>query len=442
MESAVSESGGNKFLIFEYGKKVGRTPMNAPSAQPVVAKLLEQVLPGSSRAMVEVRERVVEFAFNPLAKTLLIEGPVGAGKSTLARAVSMVKRIAPLVESEARSYSDVLRFDAAGRIDLKSMPWYVEISMTGLAETLAEAQLFGSILGAFTGAIDRPGIFEQAMTGRMRKGKEEPGALLTSGVVFLDEIGDLSGALQAKLLPVLSGGVFCRLGTEGNQEKQLQYTGTTITASWRDLANVIRGDLFSRISAYRIRMPGLEERMEDFELILDQLQNMVIEAASDEISRMIRAEQAYLDRAYWTTRLDALAPLSQADRRALAACDWGARGNMRGLAIAIQRVLISGTSVKDALPEPNRDAASEAHTPGSPALLAHVLHQPPERQGLAGHLRAIEVEQRRQLSEYLLANPHERRRVAESLGMSEDTLTRQLYQLGRRRTGKSKRGTK
>src|SRR5258708_5775782 len=133
--------------------------MKTPSSLPVLITVLERALPGRGRGIREVRERVIEFALNPLAKTLHIEGPIGAGKSTLARVIGMAKRIAPLIEKEATMQLEVLRFDESGRIDLKSMPWYVELPLTGLSESLAEAQLFGSVKGAFTGATERPGIF-------------------------------------------------------------------------------------------------------------------------------------------------------------------------------------------------------------------------------------------------------------------------------------------
>ena len=98
-----------------------------------------------------------------------------------------------------------MKFDGHNRLALRSMPWYVELTLTGLVENIAEAQLFGSLKGAYTGAVDRAGVFEQAIRGRSPKGREPTASLLTGGVVFLDEIGDLSPVLQAKLLPVLSG---------------------------------------------------------------------------------------------------------------------------------------------------------------------------------------------------------------------------------------------
>src|SRR5262249_19538304 len=155
-------------------------------------------------------------------------------------------------------------------IDLRSIvTWYVELPLTGLVESLAEAQLFGTEKGAFTGAISAAGIFERASTGVMAKGNESAGAKLTGGVVFLDEIGELTPKLQAKLLPIMSGGVYYRLGTEGKAGAELQFRGVIITASWRRLNDgLLRPDLLSRIAGYTIEVPGIDERKDDFDTLL------------------------------------------------------------------------------------------------------------------------------------------------------------------------------
>ena len=71
---------------------------------------------------------------------------------------------------------------------------------------MADTQLFGVAPGAATGVKERLGVFEQA--GRGRAGPGDVGAELTGGIVFLDEIADISYSLQAKLLPILSGGTY------------------------------------------------------------------------------------------------------------------------------------------------------------------------------------------------------------------------------------------
>src|SRR5262249_44687021 len=118
----------------------------------------------------------------------------------------------------------------------------------------------------------RIGLFEQAMTGHdpsepagtheqllsAAKNKQRWAPLLTGGVVLLDEIGDLSESVQAKLLRVLNGEKQYRLGREGNEGYGFQYSGITILATWRDLSRLknFRRDLWDRIQYNRIQVPG------------------------------------------------------------------------------------------------------------------------------------------------------------------------------------------
>src|SRR5262249_34981244 len=155
------------------------------------------VLPGHAPATEELRGRIVRFCADPSARTLLLRGPVGAGKSTIARLIGYGKRIAPLRDQAARELVRDLRFEGPGRIDGRSMPWYVEFTVTGLIEELACAQLYGIKRGAATGVEASPGVFEKAQ--KDRGGRLWDGAEVTGGVVFLDEIGDLSPVLQSKL---------------------------------------------------------------------------------------------------------------------------------------------------------------------------------------------------------------------------------------------------
>jgi transcriptional regulator with AAA-type ATPase domain len=174
--------------------------MSCP-AEAALTEVVQRVLPGRASATEELRARIVRFCADPSARTLLLRGPVGAGKSTIARLVSFGKRIAPLRERAARELVGDLRFEQPGRIDMRSMPWYVEFTATGLVDELACAQLYGIKRGAATGVEGAPGVFERAQAGP--NGEPWDGATITGGVVFLDEIGDLSSFLQAKLLPVL-----------------------------------------------------------------------------------------------------------------------------------------------------------------------------------------------------------------------------------------------
>src|SRR5438094_7257484 len=142
-----------------------RPPRPAP-ARSAMSRLVENVLPGASASVRQLREEILDFALSLSARSLLLQGPIGVGKSTSARLISFLKRIAPLREAEAARLAANVRFDGPNRIDLRLMiPWFVEPALTGVVDTLAEAQLLGVARGAFTGAVERASVFEIAKGG-------------------------------------------------------------------------------------------------------------------------------------------------------------------------------------------------------------------------------------------------------------------------------------
>ena len=132
---------------------------------------------------------------------------------------------------------------------------FIKVNCAALPDTLLESEMFGYERGAFTGAIrTRRGKFEQA----------------NGGVLFLDEIGDMSLPLQSKLLHVLQGGDFTPLGSE----KPLQTDVWVIAATHRDLERDVerghfRDDLYYRLSTIRISVAPLRNRPEDVPLLID-----------------------------------------------------------------------------------------------------------------------------------------------------------------------------
>src|SRR5436189_228255 len=125
----------------------------------------------------------------------------------------------------------------------------VKVNCAAIPETLLESELFGHEKGAFTGAVaQRIGRFEQASTG----------------TIFLDEIGDMSPPLQAKLLRVTQDGRFTRVGSN----KELQTNARILAATNRILedlvkAGLFREDLFYRLNVVELNIPALRERPED-----------------------------------------------------------------------------------------------------------------------------------------------------------------------------------
>jgi Nif-specific regulatory protein len=176
-------------------------------------------------------KKVVTDAFKVAGgkTTTLILGESGTGKELLAR---LIHRSGPRQD--------------------KTM---VVLNCAALPETLLEDELFGHEKGAFTGAAAR------------KSGKFE---LADGGTIFLDEIGEMSPSMQAKLLRVLQEGVFYRIG--GNTSISVDVR--VISATNRDIAQEVaagnfREDLYYRMNVVEIRMPPLRERKEDIPLLAD-----------------------------------------------------------------------------------------------------------------------------------------------------------------------------
>ncbi len=134
---------------------------------------------------------------------------------------------------------------------------FIAVNCSALPEGLLESELFGHVRGAFTGAIrDKKGRFE----------------LANNGTIFLDEIGDLSPALQVKLLRVLQEGTFERVGDENTRRTNVR----VISATNKDIMLEIkmgrfRNDLFYRMCVVPIVIPPLRERRNDIPLLVDHI---------------------------------------------------------------------------------------------------------------------------------------------------------------------------
>ncbi len=182
---------------------------------------------GHSPEMLEILETVRRIA--PADLPVLILGESGTGKDLLAAAIHNNSR----------------------RADER----FVTINCAGLSETLLEDELFGHVRGAYTGATsDRPGRFEYA----------------DGGTMFLDEIGDMPPAMQAKLLRVLENGEVVRVGAND----PINVNVRVISATNTDLAERVeskefREDLYFRIKGTTISIPPLRERREDIPVLIE-----------------------------------------------------------------------------------------------------------------------------------------------------------------------------
>jgi two-component system nitrogen regulation response regulator GlnG len=203
--------------------------MRVPAVLPESGEAGEQTdaLVGRCPAMQEVYKAIGRVA--PQDVTVLITGESGTGKELVARAV---------YHYSARSTKPFLAINCAA-----------------IPEALLESELFGHEKGAFTGADRRRiGKFEQCH----------------GGTLFLDEIGDMTPLTQAKVLRVLQGQEFERVG--GNEP--IQADVRLIAATHRDLeamvtAGTFRGDLFYRLNVFTIALPPLRDRGEDLPLLAE-----------------------------------------------------------------------------------------------------------------------------------------------------------------------------
>lgn len=198
---------------------------NNSKPQPEAA--WEQTLVGASSAMQKVKQMISLIAGR--RSTVLILGETGSGKEVVARAIH---------QASPRS----------------EKPW-VPVNCAAIPENLIEAELFGHVKGAFTGATNaRMGRFEQA----------------DQGTLFLDEIADLPLELQAKLLRALQEKEFQRVGSSETTRVDVRViAATNIDLLGRVEQGKFREDLYYRLNVVPIRIPPLRERMSDMPALLD-----------------------------------------------------------------------------------------------------------------------------------------------------------------------------
>jgi DNA-binding NtrC family response regulator len=217
---------------------------------------VEQII-GESPRMAELRNLIRTVAQSNA--TVLILGESGSGKEIIAGAIHALsaRREAP----------------------------YIRINCAAIPESLLESELFGHEKGAFTGALKQ----------KLGRVEEADG-----GTIFLDEIGDMSRPLQAKLLRFLEDGTFSRVG--GNEE--LHVDVRLIAATNRDIIEAIRQnqfreDLFHRLNVVQLRPPPLRERGKDVLSLADHFLRQFSAAMNKPVRRVSPSAQQKLLNHHW-----------------------------------------------------------------------------------------------------------------------------------------------
>lgn len=195
-----------------------------------------------------------------------IEGIIGEGGRML-EVLSLVRRVAPseatvLIRGESGTGKELIA-KAIHYASPRASATLIRVNCAALPETLLESELFGHEKGAFTGAL------------AARKGRFE---LADRGSLFLDEIGDLSLPLQAKLLRVLQEREFERVGSN----KPIRVDVRILAATHRNLEGLVkvgefREDLYYRLNVVTILLPALRERREDLPLLMDHFLRLFAE---------------------------------------------------------------------------------------------------------------------------------------------------------------------
>ena len=267
--------------------------------------------PGAGDA-IEVGEGVYFFSATPLMRQLraqamqvakfdfpvLLLGESGTGKEVLARLI--------------HKYSD------------RAHRTFLKVNCAAVPSELLESELFGYEPGAFTGANKaKPGKFE----------------LCNKGTLLLDEIGEMSPALQAKLLQVLQDGQFSRLGGRVTVQVDVRVlAATNINMPQAIAQKTFREDLYYRLNSFVLRMPSLRERREEIPMILRHF--------------MIQLADKY-----------ACAPLSVSQRLVEACESYSWPGNIRELENFVKRFLVLGdesAAIGELQRRPNPDAQNAA----------------------------------------------------------------------------------
>ncbi|NCD24098.1 MAG: PAS domain-containing protein [Deltaproteobacteria bacterium] len=280
--------------------------------------------------------------------TVLITGETGTGKELFARTIHSLSP------------------QAGGP--------FIAVNCAALPDTLLESELFGHKAGAFTGAIrDRLGRFAQAR----------------GGTIFLDEIGEISPALQVRLLRVVQERTFEPLGASRTETTDARI----IAATNRNLPDLIRSgefreDLYYRINVVRLELPPLRERKEDIALLVDQfirhfnqIQNRAVPGIDSEALSLFMAH-------HWP-------------------------GNIRELENAVERAFILC----------GRDRIGIAHLPEELAPAAR--HEHADQLDTAHDLLDIQA-----IQEALERNGFNRLAAARELGIHKTTLFRRMKRLG------------
>jgi len=359
-------------LTAELSVTLLRDDKSAPAGMVALFSVVPRKIPGSGpprNPRMPVEEHAEE---SPHTVSREIDGsPFVVASPLMNKFVGMVDRVAGhtetvLITGETGTGKELIARTIHQSSHRRSRPW-IDINCAALPENLVESELFGYEKGAFTGAdASKPGLFE----------------LADRGTLFLDEIGELQLHTQVKLLRVLDGYPFYRLGGH----RKIKVDVRIVAATNQDLeaavtAGRFRQDLFHRLGQFQLRVPPLRERPEDIVALAEHFLHL-------------------------KTRGSSFSPDAVT---ALLSHSWP--GNVRELRNLVARVAVQATQ-KEIQASQIADAMS-----GSPTALRQAASMP------VGNLESMEEQM---IIRALERSGGHRGQAADQLGISRRTLSRKL----------------
>ncbi len=350
-------------------------PLDLDVFRTLCARAIETVFLKSSNQ--ELRQRIDEkFGF---------EGIIGESRA-IRELIQRLKMIAPsdipvLITGESGTGKELVA-QALHNHSKRKNGRFVPLNCAGLSESILEDELFGHVRGAYTGADkDRQGRFEYA----------------DKGTLFLDEVGDMPAAMQAKLLRVLESGEVVRLGDNGARHVNVR----VVSATNHDLKKLsdegdFRSDLYYRLAGVTLHLPPLRERPEDVPLLV----------------RHYGAQYA--------KAMDKAAP-EVADDAAMMLMQFNWPGNIRQLKSVVQNAVILLDGSKKIEP---RHLPPEVREAGGPATAGDAPRT--ENRGVA----SMDQLEKNAVRNALAAAQGNREKAAKMLGIGERSLYRKLKEYG------------
>ncbi|MFN8361178.1 MAG: sigma-54 dependent transcriptional regulator [Candidatus Kapaibacterium sp.] len=249
----------------------------------------DKIIPLVYRAIEKIHlARRIQQLENQVEKKYSFENILGTSPA-IQRAIDLARKVAPndttvLLLGETGTGKEVFA-QAIHQASARRNKPFVAINCSAFGKDMLESEMFGHKAGAFTGATrDKKGLFEEA----------------NHGTIFLDEVGDMSAELQAKVLRVLESGEYFKVGDSKPSTTNVRVIAATNKSLEQDVAaGNFRADLFYRLSVFQITLPPLRERREDIPLLVNHFTALFAAKMNKKITSVAEEYLAIIQRHSW-----------------------------------------------------------------------------------------------------------------------------------------------